>query len=537
MDENLKNNDVSSDIDVIFQPDEEYESSANGELNHIEQEPDNRKTKNKKGKANKDDDYANKTVLDGTKYLTKANVFSFAAGGFGQNLIIGVVNSYILFFLTEIAQIGLAATSTLMLAARLFDAFNDPIMGTIADRTNTKYGKLRPYLAIAPMPLLFLTIALYLPPLWLPSSGRIAYYCTIYFLWTIFYTIGDIPFWGMPSAMTPNPKERSNFITFSRIFHSIGGALPTVLLPIFSIFFGEKQPMSYFTMAIFAGVIGASLFQLVFFGSKERVKSNIPTPSVKQMAKELFSNKPLLVTVCANIAAFARAIPISAGLYLSNYLLIGVPEGLGQSMVNTLMVAGFGVSGFLGMLTTPFFTKRFEYRKLYMLSCIVGAASMALLTLLAFTVGPYMVIFVVGFFIMGLPFGLVSNLNYSMIAESMDYAEWMSGRRTEGISASLQTFMNKMMTTFQNFMIPLILIVFKYTEPSDVNPTPEQSPLTKLGLTIIATVLPLIAWVINFFVIMLYPLHGEYRANMYKELAEKREAAGLIIQPDQEAQA
>jgi Na+/melibiose symporter-like transporter len=138
---------------------------------------------------------------------------------------------------------------------------------------------------------------------------------------------------------------------------------------------------------------------------------------------------------------------------------------------------------------------------------------------------------------MGLPFGLVSNLNYSMIAESMDYAEWMSGRRTEGISASLQTFMNKMMTTFQNFMIPLILIVFKYTEPSDVNPTPEQSPLTKLGLTIIATVLPLIAWVINFFVIMLYPLHGEYRANMYKELAEKREAAGLIIQPDQEAQA
>ncbi len=530
MDKNLEKDNTSNYIES--KPNNDY--CSNGNLDNVEQTPNSTKSKKQKHKEVKDSDYANKTVLDETKYLTKANIFSFAAGGLGQNLIIGIVNSYILFFLTDIAQIGLAATSTLMLAARLFDAFNDPIMGTIADRTNTKYGKLRPYLAIAPMPLLFLTVALYLPPQWLPDSTRLAYYCIIYVLWGIFYTVGDISFWGMPSAMTPNPKERSNFITFSRLFHSIGGALPTILLPIFSLFFGEKQPMSYFTMAILAGVIGASLFQLVFFGSKERVKSNIPTPSVAQMFKELFTNKPLLVTVAANIAAFARAIPISAGLYLSNYLLIGVPTGLGQSMVNTLMVAGFGVSGFLGMLTTPFFTKRFEYRKLYMLSCIVGAASMGLLTLLAFTIGPYMILFILGFFVMGLPFGLVTNLNYSMIAESMDYEEWMSGRRTEGISASMQTFMNKMMTTFQNFMIPLMLAIFKYTEPIGVNDTPEQSPLTKLGLTLLATVLPLLAWVVNFFIIMFYPLHGDYRANMYKELAEKREAAGLTIAPDPE---
>lgn len=533
--ENINENSSAANLDVDVQ-NESMESPSDSSENLEKGKTKKFGGKKKKNSDSEISDDTDRNSLYEKKYLTKANVFSFAAGGFGQNLIIGVVNSYILFFLTDVAHIGLGVTSTLMLAARLFDAFNDPIMGTIADRTKSKYGKLRPYLAFAPMPLLFLTIALYLPPNLLPASTKTAYYCIIYILWGIVYTIGDIPFWGMPSAMTPNPKERTNFISFARIFHVIGGALPMVLLPIFSLFFGEKQPMSYFVMAIVSGIIGAVLFQLVFFGSKERVKSSVPTPSVPKMFKELFANKPLLVIVLANAASFARAIPISAGLYLSNYLLVGVPEGLGESMVNTLMVAGFGISGFIGMLATPFFTKKFEFRQIYIVACIVGAATMALLTLLAFTVGTYMVLFIIGFFIMGLPYGLVTNINYSMIAESMDYAEWKSGRRTEGISASMQTFMNKIMTTLQNFMIPLMLLIFKYTEPTSDNLRPEQSNLTKVGLTLIATVVPLIAWIINLFIIMLYPLHGEYRVNMYKELAKQREESGLAAEYAAEAQ-
>lgn len=107
---------------------------------------------------------------------------------------------------------------------------------------------------------------------------------------------------------------------------------------------------------------------------------------------------------------------------------------------------------------------------------------------------------------------------------------------TEGISASMQTFMNKIMTTLQNFMIPLMLVIFKYTEPTEANASPVQSDLTKIGLTLIATVIPCIAWVINFFIIMLYPLHGKFRTNMYEELAAQREAAGLTIASEVEVQ-
>ena len=463
-------------------------------------------------------------------YLTRFNKFGFAAGGFGQNLIIGVVNTYILFFLTDIARIGLVATSALMLVARLFDAFNDPLMGTLVDKTKSKIGKLRPYLAFAPLPLLILTILLYMVPTYIPLGTRVAYYSIIYVLWGLIYTIGDVPFWGLASAMTPNPKERVGFITFSRLFHSIGGALPMLLLPLFESFLGEKQPESYFAMGIFTAIIGSIFFSLAFFGSTERVKNDIPAPSFVKCFQEMFKNKPLLVTVLANAAAFARAIPITAGLYISNYLMTGKPEALTNSFVNTLLVAGFGVAGFLGMLFTPALVKRFEYRKLYILSCIAGAIPMALLAILGFTVGPNMILFVAMYLLMGLPYGLTGNLNYAMIAESVDYAEWKSGRRTEGISASMQTFMNKIMTTLQNALIPLMLLVFKFTEPTDFDPAPLQSSLTKTGLMIIASIIPMIAWLINLVIIAKYPLHGEYRKNMYIELNRQRKAARELSQ-------
>lgn len=150
---------------------------------------------------------------------------------------------------------------------------------------------------------------------------------------------------------------------------------------------------------------------------------------------------------------------------------------------------------------------------------------MALLAILGFTIGPNMILFVAMYLLMGLPYGLTGNLNYAMIAESVDYAEWKSGRRTEGISASMQTFMNKIMTTLQNALIPLMLLIFNFTEPSDSNITPVQSSLTKTGLMLIASIIPMIAWILNLLIITKYPLHGDYRKNMYIELNQQRKAA------------
>lgn len=458
------------------------------------------------------------------KYLTKSNVFGFAAGGFGQNLIIGTVNSFILYFYTDIFRIGLVATSVLMMVARIFDALNDPVMGTIVDKTDSKLGKLRPYLAATPIPLMILTIAVFCTPNF-SLAGRIAYASVTYILWGITYTVCDIPFWGLPSVMTPNPEERVKFITFSRLFHGIGGSLPLLVLPISELIWGEKSSGAYLAAAVFAGVVGAGLFSTAFFCSKERVISADKHPSVADCFRYLIKNKPLRTVVVSNVAGFTRAIAISAGLYIATYLAPDAPDFLPASLINTIIAAGWGVAGFIGMLFTPKLLQKADYRKIYLICCALGIAAMILMIILGFTVGYSIYMFVIVFTLMGLPYGIVCNLNYAMISESIDYIEWKEGRRTEGISVSMQTFMNKMMTALQGALIPLFMLIIGFVTPTDEVPSPPQTETAITGLFILVSVFPALGWIINAILVSRYTLVGEERKRMYAELRLRHEAA------------
>ena len=168
---------------------------------------------------------SNTENLLGKKYLTKTNIASFALAGFGQNLIIGFVNSYILFFYTDVFLIGAAPAGVLMIISRIYDAVDDPLMGTIIDKTRTKWGKMRPYILFTILPLIISTASLFFMPPGLGQTGKIIYAYITYILWGMIYTVSDVPFWGLASAMTPNPTERISFISTSRLVHSIGGAL------------------------------------------------------------------------------------------------------------------------------------------------------------------------------------------------------------------------------------------------------------------------------------------------------------------------
>lgn len=131
-------------------------------------------------------------------YLTKTNKVSFAVSGFGQNLIIGFVNSYILFFYTDVFLIGAAPAGILMMVARIWDAANDPVMGTIVDKTRSKWGKMRPYILFISLPLALSTAALFIVPSGMGQTGKIVYAYITYILWGMIYTICDVPFWDWP---------------------------------------------------------------------------------------------------------------------------------------------------------------------------------------------------------------------------------------------------------------------------------------------------------------------------------------------------
>ena len=123
------------------------------------------------------------------KYLTKMNIWSFAVSGFGQNLIIGFVNSYILFFYTDVFLLGAGPASLLMIISRIWDAVDDPVMGTLVDKTRTKWGKMRPYIIFTALPLAVSTASLFLIIPGLGQNGKIAYAYVTYILWGIIYTL------------------------------------------------------------------------------------------------------------------------------------------------------------------------------------------------------------------------------------------------------------------------------------------------------------------------------------------------------------
>jgi sugar (glycoside-pentoside-hexuronide) transporter len=466
-------------------------------------------------------------AIEEKNYLTKGNKISFALSGFGQNLMGGLVNSFLLFFYTDIFRIDKGAVAILMIVARIWDAINDPIMGTIVDKTRSRWGKMRPYLLFIFIPLGFSVALLFIMPPGLSMTMKVVYACITFLIWDVVYTICDVPFWGLPSTMTPNPKERVKFISHSRLVHSIGAVLPMALIPLATALFPPETAYTY--TAIFVGIAGAALFSLSFFGTKERCVPRDKAPGLKDCLRFLGMNKPLQRVVLANVMGFMRALPIPAGMYIAVYIIKsanitigGLSINLSGTTLNTVMVAGWGVAGYIGMIVSPSMLKKLNFKQLFIGATIVGALASAVL----FIIGASLASIMIALLVAGGAYGIVTNINYIMIAESIDFVEWKTGERTEGVTIAFQTLMNKAMTGLQIGLVSASLIVIKFVQPIESATgeivTQQQSQFTLNGMFWLASVLPVIGWVLSLIPILNFKFIGKFREDVLSELAQRR---------------
>ena len=239
-----------------------------------------------------------------THRLTWFEKLSFSLAGMGQNIIYNFMVSLVLFYYTDVALISAGTAGLIMLVSRIWDAVNDPIMGLIADRTHTKIGKLRPYLLAVPIPIAIMTVLAFAVPDW--SVTEKALYALVTFnLWSMTYTVSDIPFWGLSVAITDNPKERLGLVTMVRIFCNIGMAIGILVPPILIGILGGSTTVvegitqadnanAYLWTAIIIGVIGSTLFLMAGLFNKERV---IAPQNQSPKFSILLKNKPLLIQI------------------------------------------------------------------------------------------------------------------------------------------------------------------------------------------------------------------------------------------------
>ena len=156
---------------------------------------------------------------------------SFSFCGFGQNLICTIVGSYLTVFMTDAIGFSALAVALLMLFARIYDAANDPIMGSIVDRTRTKWGKCRPYMKWMAIPIAIMTIVCFIP--YYPNNaGGFAAISIVYIIWGMVYTVADVPYWGLSTAMSNDTYRRGNLLTIARLVCTLGAGIVTVFVPI-----------------------------------------------------------------------------------------------------------------------------------------------------------------------------------------------------------------------------------------------------------------------------------------------------------------
>ena len=151
------------------------------------------------------------------KYLTMKERICFTVGAFGRSGIYTLMSMFTLVFFQNGAGLTLKQGTTIILIGRVFDALNDPVMGMIVDRTKSKWGKMRPYLLFAPIPIAITTIALFSAPFKEGSTAAFVWALVTYILWGVAFTVQDVPFWGLSSVITPLESERTSFISTARL--------------------------------------------------------------------------------------------------------------------------------------------------------------------------------------------------------------------------------------------------------------------------------------------------------------------------------
>ncbi len=493
------------------------------------------------------------------KYLTMKERICFTVGAFGRSGIYTLMSMFTLVYFQNGAGLSLKQSSTIILVGRIFDAINDPMMGMIVDRTKSKWGKMRPYLLFAPVPIAVCTILLFTAPFEQGSNAAFIWAFVTYILWGVAFTVQDVPFWGLSSVITPLENERTSFLSTARLGSTFGGILPALLVPIL-----YQSSMGYskgfFVSAVIFALLGCGLSILIFFVSKERVPKMDHTPSFKETFVVLGKDKLLIIVIFASILGSTMVTANQSADYIGNYLLIQnytdfsqifdaggnilanvdakaaydfwIPRG---TIITTLTVA-IGVGMVPAMAIFPVLRKKFSLKQIYIGSAIFGLVVHALCYVIFQKDVTQINIYVLWFFLflMGFPLGIYNVITYALIADSVDYLEWKTGERHEGVCFSFQTFLSKVNAAVATFVFSHILQEsdFKAVDKSLVDIEGrqiffQQSVETQKMLLALVTIVPAIGFLLTIIPMFFNEYTGKVKEKAQKELEEARIKKGI----------
>lgn len=430
------------------------------------------------------------------KLSTKEKV-SYGLGAVGKDMVYMLSASYVLYYYQDILGVSAIAMGVILLAARVFDAFNDPIMGVVVAKTRTKWGKFRPWLLVGTVLNAIVLYFMFAVPPTLDGSGLIAYAAIAYVLWGVTYTMMDIPYWSMIPAFTEGGKEREGLSTLARSCAGVGSAIITIITMacVYALGQGDER-IGFKWFALIIAIIFVVTITITCTNIKEKSTVEVDSPSVGQMFKALIANDQAMAIVLTIVL-------INTSIYITSNLVIYFFKydfgGEGWQNSYTLFNTFGGAIQILSMMILfPLLRKFLNAWKIFYVSFAMAILGYVSLLLIAFTsMSNVFVLFIPGFFIFAAN-GMLSILTTVFLANTVDYGELKNNRRDESVIFSMQTFVVKLASGVAALIASICLSLFKISD--DTAAAASVAGSSVVGLRMTMTVVPIVGLLIAIFV-------------------------------------
>ncbi len=376
------------------------------------------------------------------KTLSFGKAVVYGLGIFGIQFFIGYINSYQSQFYTSVLGADLMICAIIILVAKLISSFADPIIGNIIDRSHFKSGKMKPFVAMSALPLAIFTTLIFVKINFTSNALMYVYITITTIIWNVAMSFADIPSQGMLALITPSAEERNTAAGISNFMKTIGLAAPGLVIPIICVFtksdvITEKE---YLITAVFIDIVGLLCYLALIKGSKEVVKSAPSKMSFKAMFVEMKSNRNLVMVFLLLMLGFGRNMGMSVGVQAASVLFDKIEfAGITLSGENLPIILGIGstIGSVVSIVTVPMINAKLGVKKTYFIFGIYGFVVSTISYVLYVIGGPSgvfrsLIAAVLYQFFIGFMFGTHGFTPMVMLAETVDYQEMRTGKRTEG---------------------------------------------------------------------------------------------------------
>ena len=410
--------------------------------------------------------------------LTKGQITGFGFADFGFNLYYQGLSLFLLYYYTDILEIRASTAGFIFMGAMFWDAITDPAMGLIASRTRSRFGRFRPYLAFAGVPLAISFVLMFAAPLIWP--GAIVLACVLsHLLFRTCYTIVSIPYSALSATMTEDSGERGSLAGVRMIFATIGGLFTAFMtLQIARWMGGDNLITGFVWVGIIYGVLATLIFWVTFFTTSEDSEvSDNPSPSLKDTLLFLRKNRVLWLLVAAISIGVAGGTIFGKGLVYYVLYVTGLEIDIG--LVLTVLTGSIALAVPVWILISRTLSKR----QVWLTGATIIVAAMLAMFLMPPDTLPHLMGLI---FIIGLGQAAFGVTFWSMLPDTVEYGQWRSGIRDEGIVFGLNQLAQKIGNGIGLGLVGVLLEVVGY-QANQV-----QTDDTIVGLRIITILVPLV---------------------------------------------